>query len=108
MSNDPTQRHDVIIVGAGPSGLMMALLLAKYGLTSHIIERRAAVLQAPRAHAVNGKTVEICSTAGIPADEIYAAGMPATQGGRVNFWSTLSGTYLGCLLYTSPSPRDRG
>lgn len=99
MSHEPTQRHDVIIVGAGPSGLMMALLLAKYGLTSHIIERRAAVLQAPRAHAVNGKTVEICSTAGIPADEIYAAGMPTTHGGRVNFWSTLSGTYLGGLAY---------
>ena len=69
------------------------------GLTSHIVERRETILQAPRAHAVNGKTIEICSTAGIPADEIYAAGMSATRGGMVNFWSTLSGTYLGGLPY---------
>lgn len=90
---------DVIIVGGGPSGMIAALHLAKHGLTSHIVERRETILQAPRAHAVNGKTIEICSSAGISADEIYAAGMPASRGGMVNFWSTLSGTYLGGLPY---------
>ena len=79
--------------------MMAALLLAKHGLTSRIVERRETILQAPRAHAVNGKTIEICSSAGIPADEIYTVGMPTSRGGMVNFWSTLSGTYLGGLPY---------
>ena len=77
---------------------MAALLLAKHGLTSHIVERRETILQAPRAHAVNGKTIEICSTGHSGRRDICRR-HAATRGGMVNFWSTLSGTYLGGLPY---------
>ncbi|MEG9861038.1 MAG: FAD-dependent monooxygenase [Parvularculales bacterium] len=99
MSETGNNDADVIIIGAGPAGMLAALLLARHGLSSHIVERRRKIAETPRAHAVNGKTIEISSTAGIPAEEIYVAGMPVRRGGMVNFWSTLSGTYLGGLPY---------
>ena len=34
-------RHDVLIVGAGPTGLVLALWLAKQGIRPRIIDRNS-------------------------------------------------------------------
>jgi phenol 2-monooxygenase len=40
--NSAMETTDVLIVGAGPSGLMTALSLGKYGVRTTIVERRYA------------------------------------------------------------------
>ena len=43
-SNDsPTLRADVLIVGAGPVGLMLANLLAGHGVRTLVIERLSLI-----------------------------------------------------------------
>ena len=48
----------VLIVGAGPVGQMAALLLARQGVQSIIVDRRETRLTAPQAPAVNSRTPE--------------------------------------------------
>ena len=94
-----TEKDEVLIAGAGPCGMMMALLLARLGVRSQLLERRDGINQAPRAHAVNGKTLEIAASVGIDPAVVHAAALPRALGGHVRFWSTLGGTYLGGLPY---------
>jgi putative polyketide hydroxylase len=59
------QRTDVVIVGGGPTGLTAAYLLARNGIGSTIIERRATPSAHPRAHMLNTRSMELFDTWGI-------------------------------------------
>ncbi|EGD55918.1 FAD-dependent monooxygenase [Gordonia neofelifaecis] len=63
----------VLIVGAGPAGLTMALTLAQYGVSHHLVERYAGTAHMPRAHIVNQRTTEIMRHLGIEDDLMRAA-----------------------------------
>ncbi|GJC93534.1 FAD binding domain-containing protein [Colletotrichum higginsianum] len=41
--------NKVVVVGAGPSGLLLALLLSKHGIAVHILEAQDHLDQQPRA-----------------------------------------------------------
>src|SRR3989442_10309266 len=62
---------DVLIVGAGPTGLMLANQLARRGVRVRIIDRHAAPARESRALGVQARTLEIYSHLGI-ADEAVA------------------------------------
>jgi 2-polyprenyl-6-methoxyphenol hydroxylase-like FAD-dependent oxidoreductase len=64
----------VLIVGAGPTGLVMALWLARLGVPLRIIERRSGPGQTSRAMAVHARTLEFYRQLGF-ADEIVEAGI---------------------------------
>lgn len=69
-----TPPNQVIIVGAGPSGLLLALLLSKHGIPVHILEAAAELDQQPRAAHYGGPAIPEFERAGI-ADAIRARGM---------------------------------
>ena len=56
---------DVLIVGAGPTGLMLANQLARRGVRAFIIDRHTGPAQQSRALAVHARTLEIYARLGI-------------------------------------------
>src|SRR6476660_6607540 len=65
---------DVIVAGAGPSGLMLAGELALSGVDVQIVERRSSSeLVGMRARGFHSRTIEILDQRGI-ADRFLSAG----------------------------------
>src|SRR5881296_821192 len=67
---------DVLVVGAGPTGLMLANQLARRGVRVRIIDRHAGPARESRALGVQARTLEIYSHLGI-ADQAVALGKRA-------------------------------
>ena len=74
---------DVLIVGAGPTGLMLAIQLVRRGVGVKIIDRHSGPAQQTRAMAVHARTLEIYSKAGI-ADRALELGK---RGDAANLWA---------------------
>ncbi|MDP3327350.1 NAD(P)/FAD-dependent oxidoreductase, partial [Parvibaculum sp.] len=92
-------RIPVLIAGAGPVGQLSALLLARHGIRSRLIDRRREPMTAPKAHAVNPRTLEICESVGVSAEGLRREGASANDAGWVRFVGTLTGTEFGALPY---------
>ena len=50
---------DVLVVGAGPSGLTLAASLVKQGVATTVVDRQAAGANTSRAAVVNARTLEV-------------------------------------------------
>jgi 2-polyprenyl-6-methoxyphenol hydroxylase-like FAD-dependent oxidoreductase len=69
---------DVIVVGAGPAGLLLAGDLARAGVSCAVFERRSGRSGLTRAFAVHARTLEQLDARGM-ADELVASGTPVAQ-----------------------------
>ncbi|MFI8966736.1 FAD-dependent oxidoreductase [Streptomyces sp. NPDC053493] len=70
---------DVLVVGAGPTGLLLAGDLAAAGLRVTLVERRdGGIGNLTRAFAVHARTLEQLDARGL-ADELVATGTPLTS-----------------------------
>jgi 2-polyprenyl-6-methoxyphenol hydroxylase-like FAD-dependent oxidoreductase len=67
---------EVLIVGAGPTGLTLAVDLGKRGVRCTIVEQKPAPQFLPKMERCNARTMEIYRRMGI-AGRIRAAGLPA-------------------------------
>ena len=102
-----------LVVGAGPVGMIEAILLARLGRECLVVERRTGPQTAPAAHVVNARTFEICRQAGLDMQAIDAICKNPADAGHVRFVTRLAGEEIGhlpferqgdeCLRYT-PTP----
>src|SRR5262249_35884572 len=66
----------VLIVGAGPVGLTLAVALGQRGVRCIIIEQKKAPAKLPKMERCNARTMEIYRRMGI-VEQVRAAGLPA-------------------------------
>ncbi|KAI5895588.1 uncharacterized protein SCHCODRAFT_02619840 [Schizophyllum commune H4-8] len=64
---------DVLIIGAGPSGLMAATALKRAGIDVRIVDKRPQGILAGQADGIQPRTSEILQTYGL-ADELFRQG----------------------------------
>lgn len=113
MSNtDPgnTVNTDVLIVGAGPTGLALATTLARFGIDHVIIDKLASGENTSRAAVIHSHTLEVLESLGV-SDRLVEEGLKLATFSlrdrdqtllRLNF-DTLP-THYACLLML---PQDR-
>lgn len=73
MNQEAIERTDVLIVGAGPTGLALAITLARAGVQALLVDRLAGAQNTSRAAVVHAHTLEVLDRIGV-ADELVTRG----------------------------------
>ncbi len=100
-------KTDILISGAGPSGLVSALLLARLGIRSTIIERKAKTDEHPKAHELNARSVEILREIGISQEDLNREASPLEDGSRILFCRTMQEEFGRIDLLEDPRRRAK-
>lgn len=95
----PPQHCPVLIIGGGPVGLCAAILLAKRGISSVVLERHLHRRCQPKAHALNPRSLEILRQAGLDTVRLRALGASAKDADAVRFVVSMRGLEIGNLPY---------
>jgi 2-polyprenyl-6-methoxyphenol hydroxylase-like FAD-dependent oxidoreductase len=102
---DKTFDADVLVVGAGPVGLTLAMDLASHGLSVIICEtRRFAEPPSVKCNHVSSRTMEQFRRLGV-AQKLRGAGLPADYPNDVVFRTSVTGMELARIPI--PCRRDR-
>ncbi|HMF18459.1 MAG TPA: FAD-dependent monooxygenase [Gemmataceae bacterium] len=88
------QRDSVVIVGAGPTGCTLALLLARAGIRATLIEQNAEPQQHPAACILNTRTMEVFRQIGIE-ESIRGACQNIFERAYITWVVSLAGRELG-------------
>jgi 2-polyprenyl-6-methoxyphenol hydroxylase-like FAD-dependent oxidoreductase len=75
-------KNNILIVGAGPSGLALALFLSEKGVRPRIIEKNDMISQYSKALGVNPRTLELLEESGL-ANRFLEKGR---QMRKINIW----------------------
>jgi 2-polyprenyl-6-methoxyphenol hydroxylase-like FAD-dependent oxidoreductase len=91
----------VIVVGAGPVGLTLAIDLGRRGVRVVVVERKEAPADLPKMERSNARTMEVFRRLGI-ADRVRAVGLPADVPMDVHVTTRLVDEPILHLPYPSP------
>ncbi|GER30071.1 3-(3-hydroxy-phenyl)propionate/3-hydroxycinnamicacid hydroxylase [Striga asiatica] len=92
----------VLIVGAGPVGLVLSILLTKLGVKCAILEKNIAFSSHPQAHFINNRSMEIFRKLNGLADDILRCQQPVDLWRKFIYCTTLTGSILGSVDHIQP------
>jgi len=81
---------EILIVGAGPAGLTLAIDLARRGVACHLVEATRERPVNPRCNTTSARSMEIFRRLGL-AEEIRRAGLPGDYPTSIQYRTTLAG-----------------
>jgi len=96
------RRTRVLVIGAGPVGLVVSGLLSQRGIANLVVERRREARRAPAAHVIRRRPMQILAGLGVAA-EIERARPPLPLD-FVTWCATLGGVEVGRLDLRPPDP----
>ncbi|GAU41297.1 hypothetical protein TSUD_325110 [Trifolium subterraneum] len=92
----------VLIIGAGPVGLVLSILLTKLGINSTVLERNKAFSKHPQAHFINNRSMEIFRKIDGLVEEIQRSQPPVDLWRKFVYCTSLSGSILGSVDHIQP------
>ena len=101
------KKTEVLIIGAGPSGMVSALCLAKLGVSSIVIERNTGINEHPKAHELNARSIEILEELGVSSEELIKEAAPFSDGARILFCQTINEEYGRIDLFADEARRAK-
>lgn len=96
---------EVVIIGAGPCGLMLANELGRRHIRTLMIEQNATVARAPQANATQARSMEHYRRLGF-SQEIRRKGLPIDYPTDVAYFTTYAGYELA--RHEMPSSQEAG
>lgn len=97
--------HPVVIVGAGPTGGTLALLLAAHGIRSVVLERRDSPQTHPAAHVLSTRTLEVFRELDLEREVRRLSSRP-DETREIVYATTLAGPELGRITIVDPDSPD--
>ena len=103
----PEPPVDVLVIGAGPVGLSLAIELGHRGITCLLVERNDRVGYSPRAKTTNVRTREHLRRWGIADALRQASPIPPDYGANVVFATRMNGPVLARFENAMHTRRER-
>lgn len=97
----------VLIVGAGPVGLVLSILLTKLGVKCAVLEKNRAFSRHPQAHFINNRSMEVFRKLDGLADEVLSSQPPVDLWRKFIYCTSLTGQILGAVDHMQPQDFDR-
>ena len=112
MNAPSTRDTDVLIVGAGPTGLVLALWLARLGVRVRVVDKKAEPETTSRAVAVQARTLELYTQLGLAGAvvergrKLVAANLWVAGKHKARFFFGDMGAGLSPFPYALVFPQD--
>lgn len=97
----------ILIIGAGPAGATLALLLGQLGIKTIFVSRHRGAANTPRAHIFNQRAMEVLRDAGLES-RMKGVASPSRHMEHTSWSNTLSGGEYGRMLSWGNKPTERG